>query len=168
LGADFVFDYRDPEIVSKIRESLEDQTLPHAFDAVGSDDSTLRLLESLVSPGGDIILALPPTRLFPNHHCEMCIAGTINNLQACDMPQFKFHEGKEPPKFDEGAGKLQKLMRWALDGAGTEYVVPKVRRLGSRGMEDALRGFEMMRKGEIRGEKIVYRVRDTPGIQVIV
>lgn len=80
------------------------------------------------------------------------------------MPQFKFHERKEPPKFDEGARKLQWLIRWAFDGAGTEYVVPRVRRVGNKGMQDALRGFEMMKQGEIRGEKIVYRVRETPGI----
>ena len=59
---------------------------------------------------------------------------------------------------------MQGLMRWALDGAGTEYVVPRVRRVGSKGMQDALRGFEMMKRGEIKGEKIVYRVRETPGI----
>jgi hypothetical protein len=39
-----------------------------------------------------------------------------------------------------------------------------VRKLSGRGLYDALEAFELMKQGKISGEKVVYRMADTPDI----
>jgi len=157
-----VFDYRDPEVEDKIKDVSKETT--HTFTCVGVDERVLRILESLTQKGGNIILALPPIRDTPNHHSEMCVAGTIMELESFEMPSFKFHGGHEPPTSSEGARRLKGLMKWALEEAGEKYTLPRVRRLSRRGLFDALEAIELMKAGKISGEKVVYRMEETPDI----
>lgn len=69
--------------------------------------------------------------------------------------------GKPNP---DAAEKLQSVVQWALDNAGGKYIPPRVRRLRGRGLYDALEAFELMRRGEISGEKVVYKMSETPEI----
>jgi NADPH:quinone reductase-like Zn-dependent oxidoreductase len=162
LGADFVFDYRDPKVEDKVKGVSKEIT--HTFTCVGVDEMVLGILERLTQRGGNIILALPPIRDTPNHHSEMCVAGTIMELESFEMPSFKFHGGHEPPTSSEGAKRLQGLMRWALEEAGKKYSLPRVRRLSRRGLFDAFEAIELMKAGKISGEKVVYRMDETPEI----
>ena len=162
LGADSVFDYRDPEVESKIKSVS--QCITDTFTCVGVDEKVLQILERLTQKGGNIILALPPIRDTPNHHSEMCVAGTIFDIDSFEMPSFKFHGGSEPPASTQGAKRLQDLMRWALTEVGGKYKLSRVRRLSRRGLFDALEAIDLMKAGKISGEKVVYRMDETPDI----
>jgi hypothetical protein len=121
-------------------------------------------LENVVAEKGTIVLALPPIRETQKHHSEMAVAGTINNLETFNAPSFKFVDGVDPPTSAQGAERLQSLVKWALNEAGGRYIVPKVRKLGGRGLYDALEAFELMKAGKVSGEKVVYRMADTPDL----
>jgi hypothetical protein len=161
-----VFDYRDTEVELKIKSALSQHGKPlkYSYDCVGADDSVLDILEKTVEQGGDIILALPPIREMPRHHSEMAVAGTVCNLTSFEMPSFKFIGGVDPPTDVAGAVRLQEIIRWALNEAGRKYIPPKVRRLSGKGLFDALEAFELMKAGKISGEKVVYRISETPDI----
>lgn len=126
------------------------------------DESVLKILETVVAEGGIIVLALPSVRETPKHHSVMAVAGTINNLESFSTPNFKFVDGVDPPTSEQGADRLQKLVRWAL--TDKRYRVPRVRKLSGRGLYDALEAFGLMKQGKISGEKVVYRMADTPEI----
>jgi hypothetical protein len=121
-------------------------------------------LENVVVEKGTIILALPPIREILKHHSEMAVAGTINNLETFNTPNFKFMDEVDPPASAQGAERLQKLVKWALNEAGGRYIVPRVKKLGGRGLYDALEAFELMKAGKISGEKVVYRIAEMPEI----
>ncbi|KAL3484345.1 hypothetical protein BJX62DRAFT_244033 [Aspergillus germanicus] len=89
LGADVLFDYRDKEIVNKLKGTVSGVKLQLAFKCVGA---STEVLEQVVEPGGSIILALPPTSQSSTHHVEMAIAGTVHDLESFRAPDFKFHK----------------------------------------------------------------------------
>jgi hypothetical protein len=128
------------------------------------DDWGLGVLERTVETGGSIILALPALRETPHHHSEMAVAGTVCNLKSFEMPSFKFLGGTDPPTDSAGAARLQSIIRWALDEVERGYTPPKVRRLSGKGLFDALEAFKLMKAGKISGEKVVYRMAETPDI----
>ncbi|GAB7353824.1 hypothetical protein MBLNU459_g4197t1 [Dothideomycetes sp. NU459] len=133
LGADFAFDYRDKDVVRKIKEVVpQDKHLKHALDCVGVD---LGVLEDVVESGGTISLVLPPSRSSPKYHVEMVVAGVIHDLEAFDALGFKFHDDKEP-RDTKGAKRLRALLAWTMDEVGKKYQTPRVKRLGGKGLRD--------------------------------
>jgi len=161
LGADFTFDYKDKDVVAKIQKSIPDcKHLRHAMDCVGVD---IAPLEAVVEEGGSISLALPPTGPSSKHHVEMVIAGVIHDLEEFQAPGFKFHGGIEP-RDTHGGKTLSKLMTWTLAEVGKKYQLPKVRHMSGKGMYDALEAYDAMRANKISGEKVVWRMAETPGL----
>jgi hypothetical protein len=161
LGADFCFDYKDKNVTKKIQETIPSgKQLKHALDCVGVD---IAPIEAAVVEGGSICLVLPPTKQSPNHHVEMVVAGVIHDLDNFDSPGFKFVDGKEP-RDSQGGRTLNQLMKWTLSEAGKKYQVPKVRKMSGKGMYDAFEAFEAMKSNQISGEKVVWRMADTPGL----
>ncbi|KAK7883690.1 hypothetical protein LTR67_010979 [Exophiala xenobiotica] len=160
LGAHHVFDYRDEDVVSKIKSVIPPgKSLLHAYDCVGVD---IAPLEEAVDPGGSIILALPPTRSSPNHHAEMAIAGVIQDLESFKTEEFRFHGGE--PHDHRGALRLRALMAWTMEHVGKEYKPARVRHLSGKGMYDAFEAFELMRANKVNAEKVVWRMSETPGL----
>jgi NADPH:quinone reductase-like Zn-dependent oxidoreductase len=162
LGADFVFDYRDTAVAQKIKSALGDKPLKHAFDCVGADETVLKVFETVIQKGGSVALALPPTRPLIDYHCAFVIAGVVHDLGDFEMPSFKF--AAAVIRDTEGANRLKSCVRWALDEAGHRYTPPKVRKLSGKGLHDALEAFDLMKAGKISGEKVVYRMAETPGL----
>ncbi|KAJ5365738.1 hypothetical protein N7517_008624 [Penicillium concentricum] len=159
--ADIVLDYKDENIVERIKEAIPgSKKLQHGFNCVGA---SVELLEDVIDQGGSIILSLPPTAQCPGHHVEMAIAGTVHNLETFRVPEFKFHRGVEP-RDSHGAEVLRSIMHWTLKEIGVRYQLPRVRTLGGRGMYDAFEAFALMRENRISGEKVVWRMSETPGL----
>lgn len=132
--------------------------LRHAFNCV---DASVELFDNAVEQGGSIILALPPTKKYLNHHVEMAVAGTVHDLETFRAPEFKFHEGREP-RDSYGSTILRSVMTWTLKEVGVRYQPPRVRTMSRRGMYDAFEAFNLMRENRISGEKVVWRMSETP------
>lgn len=161
LGADVVLDYGDKDVVGRIKEAIPaSKMLKHAFNCVGA---SVELFEDAVDQGGSIIVSLPPTVQCPDHHVEMAIAGTVHNLESFKASDFKFHHGIEP-RDSHGAEVLRSIMHWTLKEVGMRYQPPRVRTLSRRGMYDAFEAFALMKENLISGEKVVWRMSETPGL----
>ncbi|KAJ5441525.1 hypothetical protein N7491_003931 [Penicillium cf. griseofulvum] len=160
-GGDIVLGYKDENVVERIKEAIPgSKKLKHGFNCVGA---SVELLEDVIDQGGSIILSLPPTAQCPDHHVEMAIAGTVHDLETFKVPGFKFHQGVEP-RDSHGAEVLRSIMHWTLKEIGVWYQPPRVRTLGGRGMYDAFEAFALMRENRISGEKVVWRMSETPGL----
>lgn len=59
FGADEVFDYKDPEVVSKIKQATGD-SITNAVDTISLKDSQRITAESLGPSGGKAVLLLGP------------------------------------------------------------------------------------------------------------
>ena len=59
FGADEVFDYRDPEVVAKIKKVSGD-SITKAFDAISAEASQKICAESLASSGGKVVTVEQP------------------------------------------------------------------------------------------------------------
>lgn len=59
LGASEVFDYRDPDVVSKIKKASGD-SIKKAVDAISEKESQRIAAEAIAPSGGEIVLVLGP------------------------------------------------------------------------------------------------------------
>jgi hypothetical protein len=96
------------------------------------------------------------------------IGGYIHMLGAFDAATFSYKPGTER---EEKAGQIaRELMAWTMmelrkDVGERKYKPPRVRRLSGRGMYDALEAFQLMKRNDISGEKVVYWTEETPELK---
>src|SRR5579862_165686 len=163
LGADVVLDYHDSDLSPRLKSACP-TPIRHAFAAVRLDKASLDLLEATVSPGGSIVSALSLHRPLPNHITNFAVAGVIHELDDWGLPDS--HLGKLTVTVNsEGARKIRQVIEWALAEAGKDYCPSKIRKLSGKGLYDALEAFDLMKKGKISGEKVVYWMADTPELE---
>ena len=60
LGADAVFDYRDPEVVNKIKAATGN-SIKSALDTISEKESLRITADSIGSQGGKVVVLLPPS-----------------------------------------------------------------------------------------------------------
>ena len=60
LGADAVFDYRDPEVVTKIKAATGN-SIKSALDTISEKESLRITADSIGSQGGKVVVLLPPS-----------------------------------------------------------------------------------------------------------
>ena len=152
LGADKAFDYKDPACSSKIREYTADK-LKHAMDTISIEASAKTCADALSTAGG-IYSALEPIDS-PRKDIESksTLAYTATGEALSDygrpasMEDFEFSV-----MFWKLAGKL-------LEQGKLKVHPPSLRPNGLRGV---LEGLQEMREGKVSGEKLVYKIADTP------
>lgn len=144
LGAEVVFDYRDPEAPSKIRQWAEQYGgLHHAFDCI-SEQGSAKLTASAFGPqGGTIIIILPvdknkeqswPVNVELVHTLLYEVLDRKNEKEFADIQEW--YE-RIPALIEEGKITGTPLKRW--EG-------------GLEGLTEAL---DYQRKGKVSAEKIV-------------
>jgi hypothetical protein len=168
LGEDFVLDYKDPSIEAQIRAGLPPgKVLRHAFDCAGAYPEAFK---SVIEPEGSILLVLANRDNSPDHRVERAIGGYMHMLGAFDAASFSYKSGTEREK---KAGSIaRELMAWTMkelrkDVSERKYQPPRVRRLGGKGMYDALEAFRVMKRNGISGERVVYWMEETPELKAM-
>ncbi|TNY21205.1 chaperonin 10-like protein [Rhodotorula diobovata] len=152
-GADEVIDYRgksEDDLASAIAASHGGKGVTHVFDAVTEHGSTQACLGALVKSGhgGRYTYVLPVELeefgfLPANIKHERTLCGTA-------------HE-------DEG-NFAQKWFDWVGDAIEKgEFRAQKVAVLPG-GLEGVKEGLRRLQAGEVHGEKLVYRIKETPGL----
>ncbi|KAI9696748.1 MAG: hypothetical protein M1836_005110 [Candelina mexicana] len=152
LGADEAFDYKDPSCGSKIRESTRDE-LKHAIDTISIDASAKICADALSATGG-IYSALEPIGC-PREDVESksTLAYTATGEDLVDY-------GRPASKEDFEFGVMfWKLAEQLLEQGRLKVHPPRVKPEGLKGV---LEGMQEMRQGKVSGEKLVYRIADTP------
>ncbi|EJD00001.1 dehydrogenase [Fomitiporia mediterranea MF3/22] len=153
LGADLVFSYADPEVPEQIRGATSGK-LAHAVDCISEGETPSQVIQAMGDQGGVLTTLLPykssrlnvETNLILGYH----LLGKDTEIpiqMPLDIAQYEFGpQATEILTTVLSNGKLK---------PGPIKVMPK-------GLESANDGLDYMREGKVSGEKIIYRIADTP------
>ncbi|KAK9351747.1 chaperonin 10-like protein [Lipomyces doorenjongii] len=154
LGAVAEFDYKDPESVAKIRKYTSDN-LKLAWDTI-SLDSSAKFCADVLSPSGGKYACLQEVKA-PRNDVEtiMTLAYTVFG------EPFEFGPDIIPaiPERFEFAKNWVKVVEQLLSAGKIKVPQPKI---GKDGLKGVLNGLQLLRENKVSGEKLVYRVNETP------
>ena len=155
LGADQVFDYNEPDVGKKIREATNDK-LKYAWDTVGLASSAKICSDALTSgPGaryGTILMEKPPRD-------DIKFSATLLYTSVGEsFDKFGSHFDGNPAHFEFVKGWFGEAIHYIADGKVKVHPV----KVGADGLKGALQGMADMKEGKYSGEKLVYRIADTP------
>ncbi|TFK91792.1 GroES-like protein [Polyporus arcularius HHB13444] len=153
LGADVTIDYRDPDVVSKIKQATGD-SLKYAAEMIG-EDQTHKIAVQAIGPSGGTVVGLNVTQSTESGRKDVTIIETLLysvNGRAFSLGPMQFPAAPEDRV--HMAAFLKKLPQLVRDGA----VKPIPVKLWEGGLEGVHGGLQYMREGKVSAEKIVYRV----------
>ncbi|KAI0260230.1 zinc-binding oxidoreductase ToxD [Gloeopeniophorella convolvens] len=155
LGADDVFDYRDPDVSVKIK-ALTNGNLSLAVDTISEGNSSKLVSDALSDDGGFVAALLP------------CVSPRENVIYSYSLiftmlgKSFKFptpHETSDRDRDRALALRYSKLLSQVLL-LGRIKPIPSL--VLPRGLASVEEGLSMLKDGKISAQKVVIRIADTP------
>ena len=159
-GADVVVDYRQGQTHAQILEALEGEELQYSFDAV-SEGGTTSALASLYSPStkdARMVLVLYPSEELPSF-----IDYLQTSVFSCYGEEQKFGT-RILPASPEDKAFAEKFFPWLEERLKEGKIKPNRITVVPGGLEGVKEGFRRMREKEVSGEKLVFRIAETPGL----
>ncbi|KAI0093485.1 zinc-binding oxidoreductase ToxD [Irpex rosettiformis] len=155
LGADVVFDYRNPEVVDKIK-AVTGNTIHLALDTISSLDSQTLTINSLAPGPGKLQLMMPPVDTISKLRQDITIA--MSNLYTVSGIAFKIADWDVPAQPED----REQVREW-LTGPGIQFVKdglvkPNPVKLMPGGLAGIPEGLEYMKAGKNSAEKLVYKI----------
>ncbi|KAL0478636.1 trans-enoyl reductase [Acrasis kona] len=152
LGADEVFDYKDEQVVQKIKKATNNQ-LELGLDCISEKGSVELSTDSFGSNGGRLTLLLPyaQEKVRSDVKLQPVLAYTITGTE------FTLFGKRYPaiPEDHEDAANWTKKLTQILASGKLKFI--KTTELKG-GLESIIEGFEKLSSGKVSGEKLVYNV----------
>jgi len=147
LGADHVFDYRDAEVVQKIKSVAN---VTHAVDAISEDATLQQVVDAFGKDGGTVCLVLSPKK--PTNRSDVkfvnvllyTAAGRPINVFGMSLPAIP-----EDRAFHEG---FQNVLNQLLIDGKLKFLNTEDR----GGLENVDAAYDDMAAGKNRGTKYVF------------
>jgi len=155
MGASLVFDYNDPDLVSKIKVAAP--TVGFAFDCIGNASSSALASRTIMSEGGRLCTVRPG-----KVNTENVVPHVIVTDVLVFTAFYKDHSYKEvtfaasKEDHDLASAFYAKVPELLTTGK----LVPKRTLVLRGGLEAVAQGFQMHREGKISGFKIVYQLEE--------
>ncbi|KAK7752493.1 hypothetical protein SLS62_005461 [Diatrype stigma] len=168
LGADATVDYNDADWPEQVRRLTHDK-LEHALDCISEKGSQQGIAKALSPVKGGHIITLLPVKddlreevraLNGKAKVEATIAYTVFRRalglqQPANYAAFDYQRGENDTPEDKAF--WEKYLAQLPDLLATGKLVPnKVREFG--GIDDILAGFKEHAEGNVRAEKLVYKI----------
>ncbi|KAF5015224.1 hypothetical protein F66182_13521 [Fusarium sp. NRRL 66182] len=156
LGADKWFDYNEPNVGAQIREYTQNK-LKYAWDTVSEEGSAKICAEALTSEAGAKYGSILPVKI-PREDIE----STSTLMYTVFGEEFKFGKDSNFPASPEDFEYTKKFI------ALTEKLLAEGKlkthrvKVGADGLKGVVKGLEDMKAGKVSGQKLVYRVDETP------
>jgi len=159
-GADVVIDYRQGSTKAQILEALGDEKLQYAFDGVSENGTYEQITELISSDTHDarVILVLYPSGELPEY--IRYIQTTVFSVYG---EEAQFGTRTLPAVPEDRAFGLEfypTLEKWLEEGK----IKPNKVTVVPGGLAGVTEGFRRMREKEVSGEKLVFRIAETPGL----
>ncbi|KAF5863569.1 hypothetical protein ETB97_009813 [Aspergillus alliaceus] len=154
LGADTVFDYKDPSSAAKIREKTNN-SLKLVLDCISLPSSAVFCDKALSTEGGEYCALLTVKVNRDNVNSRSILAYTVLG------ETFNFGNMAVPAKPEDfqHAHEFTQIAQSLLD-QGKIKVHPLSVRAG--GLQGVLEGMELLKADKVSGKKLVYNVDETP------
>ncbi|TRM69840.1 chaperonin 10-like protein [Schizophyllum amplum] len=162
VGADVVIDYRDyagDAILDALSSVVGGRSTPWAFDAVTAHGSELlfaRAIDKIAKETKDTT----PLQI-------ATVFDSPDDLVKQFPPSVKLHRTHVRTAYGEdeqfAASFYRKISLWLAESANP-FKCNRCKVMPS-GLADVGKGLELLSTGNVHGEKIVYRIADTPGLK---
>lgn len=154
LGADAVFDYKDPQSAAEIRKQT-DNNLKLVFDCIALEASAKYCEGAISTEGGEYSALLNVKVERENVNSRFTLAYTAAG------EAFKFGDIPFPakPEDKEHAEKFISIAESLLAQGKVKVHPPKV---GKDGLKGVLEGLQLLKEDKVSGVKLVYNVSETP------
>ena len=158
LGADAVFDYKDVNCAQKIREFTKNE-LKYAFDCITEGPSLEICADALSTSPGCEFSGLLNYKKFPRDDVKSrsTLAYTALGEEFQQGPDGPIIPAK-PEDFEYAANFANIAEKLVAEGK----VKPHPRTLKPGGLGGIINGMNLLRQGKVSGEKLVYRIAETP------
>jgi len=143
LGADEVFDYRDEDVVEKIR-AYTGNALEIAVDTIAEGETPKQVTGAIGDKGGRVANIGPYESPRPDVKVRFSVAPNLVKREA----NGKWY-----------ADVWTKIL-------ATDKISPNPVHLQPGGLASVKEGLQHMKEGKVSAQKITYRIRDTPDIRV--
>ena len=156
LGADAVYDYKDPECGSKINKDTNDK-LKLVWDTISLEGSAKICAEALSSDtSGAKYGSILPVKL-PKEGVET----TMTFMYTIFNDPFE-KAGRQTPAVPEDFEFAKKFFSITENLLSEGKLKTHPEKVGSDGLEGALHGMEDLKNDKVSGVKLAYRIRGTP------
>lgn len=154
LGADEVYDYKDPQAAAQIRKDT-DNKLKYVFDCISIESSAAFADNALSTEGGEYS-ALLNVKIARENVNDRFTLGYTTLGEA-----FKFGDIPFPalPDHRAFAEKWISIAEVLLADKKIKVHPPKV---GQDGLKGVIEGLKLLKEDKVSGEKLVYNVSETP------
>jgi len=153
LGADAVFDYRDPECTQKIHQLTSDD-LTQVFDTIATLETAKICAESMSSTKGGVYCNLMGVDA-PREDVK-----SIFFLGYSVSGEVFYFQGQEWPASPEDYELVKMFGTLAEELLEKRKIKPHPAAVRAGGLEAILAGLEDMKQGKVSGEKLVYLIGD--------
>ncbi|KAJ4213693.1 hypothetical protein NW759_010689 [Fusarium solani] len=152
-GAKYIFDYKDPDVIQKIRKALPD--IKYIFDTIGTESSSARASRAMSDSGG-VLCTVRPGKEFT----EKVTARTKVTSVLVFTSFLKDHQlgatlfpasGEDHQLASEFYEELPCLLSKNKIRPNTPWVI--------NGLDGVTEGFQAYRDGKISGYKVVYDLK---------
>ncbi|KAH0545503.1 hypothetical protein GP486_008441, partial [Trichoglossum hirsutum] len=156
LGADAVFDYNDPNCAAEIRKFTADK-LFYVLDCISTQSAGTICANAIGPAGGKYSCLLSPSPDLSRDDVEnLCTIAYTAIGESFSMLRRTFPAAPEDYEFQKRFFALaEDLLR-----EGKFKVHPL--RVEGAGLKGVLDGMQLMREDKVSGQKLVYRVAETP------
>lgn len=154
LGADAVFDYKDPESAAEIRKATGNN-LKLVFDCIALESSA-KFCEAAISTEGGEYSSLLNVKVDRENVNSRFTLGYTAAGEA-----FKFGDIPFPAKPEDKA-YAEMFVSIAESLLAQEKVKVHRPRVGKDGLKGVLEGLQLLKEDKVSGEKLVYNISETP------
>ncbi|EIN07976.1 GroES-like protein [Punctularia strigosozonata HHB-11173 SS5] len=155
LGADAAVDYNHPDAADKIKEITGD-SLSFGLDTFSTAQTQETAVKAFGSKGGKLIVILPPQESARALRPDVEIKGTL--LYTVLGRAFARPNGVETPAAPEDRDHMSSWMPKITEMVGSGKIKANPVKIWPGGLDAIKDGFEYMKAGKVRAEKIVYQI----------
>ncbi|KAL6229449.1 hypothetical protein BDW75DRAFT_249663 [Aspergillus navahoensis] len=154
LGADAIFHYKDASAPTKIRESTNDN-LRLVLDTISLEPSAKFCDGALSTSGGEY------SALYPVAIDRANVDSRVTLAYMAIGEEFLFGDKVFPaqPEDKEFAASFATIAEGLLRDGKVKVHPPKV---GKEGLKGVIEGLKLLKEDKVSGQKLVYRVEETP------
>ncbi|KAH6954162.1 hypothetical protein DER45DRAFT_585806 [Fusarium avenaceum] len=152
-GVKGVFDYRDPQVVDKIREAVPD--LRYVFDTIGNNSSS-KTASSAITHSSGVLCTVRPGKANTDDIAKN-VKVTDVLVWTAFLQDHRYRDFHWPPS-QEDHDLAAKFFRELPDLLSSGKIKPNTTKLIESGLDGVEQGFQEYRDGKISNYKIVYKI----------
>lgn len=160
IGAEECFDYKDEDVVAKIKKAAGEPGIKYGFDNIGVGGTGIKLVDAMGSQEATIITLVPQKDGAVGRRPNVKVEFILLYLLLGPHPGvgLPYWPQDRPPVSDFLQNEFPALIQGWVEGKGSPKYKPQRLRVLEGGLDKITEGLETMQKGDYGREKLVYPI----------